>query len=109
IRVLDPACGSGNFLYVTIHLLLDLEKEVIAYAASHGTSVTPHVSPVQLAGIEINPFAQQLAQLVIWIGHLQWKYQNGFAPHRNPVLQPIESIRCMDAVLDLSDPEHPRD
>ena len=29
VRVLDPACGSGNFLYVTLHKLKDLEKEVL--------------------------------------------------------------------------------
>ena len=60
VTVLDPACGSGNFLYVAIHLLLDLEKEVIAYAATHGSNLLPQVRPTQLAGIEINPYAQQL-------------------------------------------------
>jgi type II restriction/modification system DNA methylase subunit YeeA len=109
VTVLDPACGSGNFLYVAINLLLDLEKVVIAYAANRDASVTPHVSPTQLAGIEINPYAQQLAQVVIWIGQLQWKHQNGFAPPRNPVLQPIENIRLMDAILDLTDAEHPKE
>jgi hypothetical protein len=109
VTVLDPACGSGNFLYVAINLLLEQEKEVIAYAANHDTSVTPHVTPAQLAGIEINPYAQELAQVVIWIGHLQWKHQNGFAAPRDPVLEPIENIRLMDAILDLSDPKHPRE
>ncbi len=109
ITILDPACGSGNFLYVAIHLLLDLEKEVIAYAANRGLTLLPHVRPTQLAGIEINPYAQQLAQVVIWIGYLQWKYQNGFQSPRNPVLEPIETIREMDAIVDLSDPEHPKE
>ncbi|MSR57546.1 MAG: class I SAM-dependent DNA methyltransferase [Planctomycetaceae bacterium] len=107
VRILDPACGSGNFLYVAIHLLLDLEKTVIAYGASHGLTQLPQVRPTQLAGIEINPYAQELAQVVIWIGYLQWMHHNGFNPPRNPVLDPIEGIRCMDAILDLTEPDHP--
>ena len=109
VTVLDPACGSGNFLYVAINLLLDLEKEVIAYAAAHGLALFPHVRPTQLSGLEINPFAQQLAQVVIWIGYLQWMHHNGFKPPSDPVLEPIESIRCQDAILDLSDPENPKE
>jgi hypothetical protein len=109
VTILDPACGSGNFLYVAIHLLLDLEKQVIAYAATRGLNLLPQVRPTQLHGIEINTYARQLAQVVIWIGYLQWKYQNGFTTPSNPVLEPIESIREMDAILDLSDPEHPKE
>ncbi|MCH7687853.1 MAG: class I SAM-dependent DNA methyltransferase, partial [Planctomycetes bacterium] len=107
VTVLDPACGSGNFLYVALHLLLDLEKEVIAYAARQGIGLFPHVRPTQLAGIEINRYAQELAQVVIWIGYLQWMRDNGFAPPRDPVLEPIESIRLMDAILDLTNPNSP--
>ena len=109
VTVLDPACGSGNFLYVALHLLLNLEKEVITFAANHGVGLLPQVRPTQLHGIEINPYAQQLAQVVIWIGFLQWMRDNGFSPPRNPVLEPIESIECRDAILDLSDPENPRE
>ncbi len=109
VRVLDPACGSGNFLYVAIHMLLDLEKEVITYAADRGLSPFPQVSPTQLYGLEINPYAQQLAQVVIWIGYLQWMHYNGFKMPDHPVLTPIETIRQMDAILDLSDPEHPKE
>ena len=109
VTVLDPACGSGNFLYVAIHMLLDLEKEVIAYAATRGLSLVPQVSPTQLHGLEINPYAQQLAQIVIWIGYLQWMHHNGFKMPDHPVLAPIESICCMDAILDLSDPDHPKE
>jgi type II restriction/modification system DNA methylase subunit YeeA len=107
VTILDPACGSGNFLYVALHLLLDLEKEVISYAARQELGLFPQVRPTQLAGIEINPYAQELASVVIWIGYLQWMHHNGFNPPSNPVLEPIESIRRMDAILDLSDPEHP--
>ena len=109
VTILDPACGSGNFLYVALHLLLDLEKEVITYAAHCGIGLLPQVRPTQLAGIEINPYAQELASVVIWIGYLQWMHDNGFNPPDNPVLEPIESIRRMDAILDLSDPENPKE
>jgi type II restriction/modification system DNA methylase subunit YeeA len=100
VSILDPACGSGNFLYVAVNLLLDLEKEVITYAAAHGASFLPKVRPTQLAGIEINPYAQQLAQVVIWIGYLQWMRDNGFNSPSNPVLEPIESIQLRDAIID---------
>jgi SAM-dependent methyltransferase len=109
IRILDPACGSGNFLYVAINLLLDLEKEVIAYAARHGTSLIPQVKPSQLYGLEINPYAAELAQIVIWIGYLQWIHHNGFAAPRDPILEPIDTIRNMDAIIDLSDPDNPKE
>ena len=109
VQVLDPACGSGNFLYVAIRLLLDLEKEVITFGADYGVSLLPQVRATQLHGIEINPYAQQLAQVVIWIGFLQWMRDNGFTPPRNPVLEPIESIHCKDAIVDLSDPENPKE
>jgi type II restriction/modification system DNA methylase subunit YeeA len=105
--VLDPACGSGNFLYVAIHLLLDLEKEVLTYAAAHDTGMLPQVRPTQLRGLEINPYAQQLAQVVVWIGYLQWMYANGFRPKLDPVLEQFENMRQTDAVLDLSDPDRP--
>jgi type II restriction/modification system DNA methylase subunit YeeA len=109
VGVLDPACGSGNFLYVAIHMLLDLEKEVITYASDRGLSPIPRVNPAQLHGLEINPYAQQLAQVVIWIGYLQWMHFNGFKMPDHPVLTPIESIKQMDAILDLTDPEHPKE
>ena len=109
VRILDPACGSGNFLYVSINLLLDLEKEVITYGATRGVSLLPQVRPTQLAGIEINPYAQELAQVVIWIGYLQWMHHNGFNPPRNPVLEPIESIRLKDAIVGSSDPDKPKE
>jgi len=109
VSVLDPACGSGNFLYVAINLLLDLEKEVIAYGATRGVMLLPQVRPTQLAGLEINPYAHELAQVVIWIGYLQWMHHNGFKVPVDPVLDPIETIRCTDAILDLSDPQHPKE
>jgi hypothetical protein len=102
VKVLDPACGSGNFLYVTLQKLLDLEKEVNDYALSQNlTSYTPHVSPEQLYGIEINPYAFHLAQITIWIGYLQWRHEHGYLPDYAPILRPMEeNFRCMDAILE---------
>jgi type II restriction/modification system DNA methylase subunit YeeA len=109
VTILDPACGSGNFLYVALRLLLDLEKEVITYAATHEINRFPFVRPTQLRGIELSPYAQELAQVVIWIGFLQWMKANGFSPPNDPVLDPMENIENRDAVLDLSDPANPKE
>ena len=100
IQVLDAACGSGNFLYVSLRLLLDLEKEVITLAAALGDSLAfPMVSPKQLHGIEINPYAYELAQTTIWIGYIQWWRDNGFGLPEEPILKPLEAIRQMDAIM----------
>jgi hypothetical protein len=106
IRILDPACGSGNFLYVSLALLKALEKELIAFAAIHGiTDLKSRVHPRQLHGIEISPYAVQLASIVIWIGYLQWKHRNAMPlGDEEPILEPLDQIRLMDAVLDCSDP-----
>ena len=74
VRILDPACGSGNFLYVALQQILDLDNEVVRFAARHDIALSPFpfVRPAQLHGIEINPYAAELAQNVIWIGYLQW-------------------------------------
>ncbi len=109
LKILDPACGSGNFLYVAIQELLDLEKEVITFGARPDVAVGlfPTVRPTQLAGIEINPYAAELAQVVIWIGYLQWMRDNGFNAPRDPILEPLQTIENRDAILDRADPEHP--
>ena len=108
VRVLDPACGSGNFLYVAIHMLLDLEKEVVTYASTRGLSLTTH-EPLATVRPGDQSLRQQLAQVVIWIGYLQWMHYNGFKMPDHPVLTPIETVRQMDAILDLTDPEHPKE
>jgi type II restriction/modification system DNA methylase subunit YeeA len=100
VRVLDPACGSGNFLYVALKHLLDLEKEVISFALAHRlTAFIPQVDPGQLYGIELNAYAHELAQVVVWIGYIQWLHDNGFGIPSHPILKPLENIRRMDAVL----------
>ena len=108
VRVLDPACGSGNFLYIALRLLLDLEREVIDFAAVqdwHG--LTPTVQPNQMLGLEINHYAAELARTALWIGYIQWHQANGFAYTQRPILTPLDTIRQTDATLDLTDPEHP--
>ncbi len=109
IRVLDPACGSGNFLYVSLALLKALEKELIAFASLHDIALAPRVHPRQLMGIETSEYARELASIVIWIGYLQWKHRNviPFADE-TPILQPLDQIELRDAILDLSDPNQPR-
>ena len=100
VRVLDPACGSGNFLYVALKQLLGLEKEAIVLATANGLEEwQPRVSPAQLHGIEINPYAHELAQIVIWIGYLQWMHDNGFPVEERPILRPLDSVLQMDAIL----------
>jgi len=99
VRILDPACGSGNFLYVAIQRLLELEKEVITFGAEIGEGLFPRVRPTQLHGIEINPYAAELAQVVIWIGYLQWMRDNGFNAPRDPILEPLQTIENRDAIL----------
>jgi hypothetical protein len=102
IRVLDPACGSGNFLYVVLNQLKNLEKEVWMYAGGVGlTQPDLGVTPAQLHGIEKNQFAAELAQVVVWIGYLQWLRNNGFleGSPREPILQTLHTIECRDAVL----------
>ena len=110
VEVLDPACGSGNFLYLALRSLLDLEKEVIDFAATNGwDSWQPTIRPDQMLGLEINPYAAELARTALWIGYIQWHQNNGFPYDHSPLLTPLVSIRRTDAILDLSDPVLPRE
>jgi len=101
VRVLDPACGSGNFLYVALKRLLDLWKEVSAFAAASGVAglLPDTVGPQHLYGIEVNVYAHELASVVVWIGYIQWLHDNGFGVPEDPILKPLRNIRRMDAVL----------
>jgi len=104
IRVLDPACGSGNFLYVALRLLLDLWKEVAIFSAQAGLSILAPLpglapSPEQLYGIEINDYAHELAQATVWIGYFQWLHDNGYGFVSEPILKPLDNIKLMDAIL----------
>ncbi len=100
VRVLDPACGSGNFLYVALRELLDLEQEVLNHAGAIGLDVAlPGVGPEQLFGIETSPYAHELAQVAVWIGYLQWMEASGYGSPPDPVLGPMTNIREMNAIL----------
>ena len=110
VEVLDPACGSGNFLYLALRSLLDLEKEVIDFAAGQGwPDLTPAVKPDQMLGLEINSYAAELTRTALWIGYIQWHQNNGFPYDQRPILTPLSSIQRTDSILDLSDPESPRE
>ncbi|MGD9676193.1 MAG: class I SAM-dependent DNA methyltransferase, partial [Candidatus Bipolaricaulia bacterium] len=99
-KVLDPACGSGNFLYVALRELLDLEKEVIALGMSLGFPYSmPTSDPRQLYGIEINEYAHELAQATVWIGYIQWLHENGFGWPAEPLLKKLDNIEHKDAIL----------
>ena len=105
VQVLDPACGSGNFLYIALRLLLDLWKEVSILASELGLPMMLPLpgfapSPVQLHGIEKNPYAHQLAQATIWIGYIQWLRENGYGAPPEPILSRLDNIKEMDAILD---------
>ena len=108
--VLDPACGSGNFLYLALHALKDLEHRVQLEAESLGIQrAFPVIGPANVKGIEINPFAAELARVSVWIGEIQWMRRNGFAEARDPILNPLDTIECRDAILspDHTEPDWP--
>jgi type II restriction/modification system DNA methylase subunit YeeA len=99
-KVLDPACGSGNFLYVALRELLNLEKEVITLSTSLGFPLSiPTADPRQLYGIEINEYAHELAQATVWIGYIQWLHENGFGWPAEPLLKKLDNIEHKDAIL----------
>ena len=100
--VLDPACGSGNFLYVSLQMLMDLEKEVIHHPLWAGLQMaTREVHPRQMYGVEIDPIAHALASIVVWIGYIQWRINNGYGQEfGQPILEELEdNIVCKDAIL----------
>lgn len=100
VQVLDPACGSGNFLYVALRELLDLEKEVISFAATCDLSgFFSAVGPEQMHGIELNEFAAQLAPITVNIGFIQWKRDNAFGQIEEPILKHTKNILNQDAIL----------
>lgn len=109
--VLDPACGSGNFLYLALHKLKDLEQQVQIDAETLGFQRQfPAVGPANVKGIEINQYAAELARVSVWIGEIQWMQQNGFRGAVEPILKSLETIKCGDAILndDGTEPEWPK-
>jgi hypothetical protein len=104
-RVLDPACGTGNFLYVSLELLKRLEGEVLEALVDLGgqealVGLGGHtVEPRQFLGMEINPRAAAIAELVLWIGHLQWHVRTKGGMPSEPILRAFKNIVVRDAVL----------
>ena len=108
--VLDPACGSGNFLYLALQALKDLEHRVQFEAEALGLErAFPEIGPASVKGIEINPYAAELARVSVWIGEIQWMRRNGFTESRDPILKPLDTIECRDAILnpDWTEPDWP--
>src|SRR5271157_1614356 len=101
VRVLDAACGSGNFLYLALKRMLDLWKEVYVFCAEHGFAAMVHqqVHPSQLYGLETNVYAHELASTVVWIGYLQWLKENGNPMPTEPILRQLTNIQHRDAIL----------
>ena len=99
-RVLDPACGSGNFLYISLLELKNIEHRVNLEAEALGLPRGfPRIGPEAVLGIELNPYAAELARVSVWIGEIQWMRRNGFEAAKNPILRTLDTIECRDAVL----------
>jgi type II restriction/modification system DNA methylase subunit YeeA len=99
-RVLDPACGSGNFLYLALRALKDLEHRVGIEAEAMGLHREfPRIGPEAVKGVEINPYAAELARVTVWIGEIQWMRRNGFNVSTHPILKPLDTVQCRDAIL----------
>ncbi|MDF2620610.1 MAG: hypothetical protein K0S00_3269 [Xanthobacteraceae bacterium] len=104
VRVLDPACGTGNFLYVALELMKRLEGEVLEAVADLGgqeaLGLDRHtIDPHQFLGMELNPHAAAIAELVVWIGFLQWFFRTQGGQPTEPILRDFKTIKAMDAVL----------
>ena len=106
-KVLDPACGSGNFLYLALRALKDLEHRANLDAEALGLhrQLTIECSPANVLGIELNTYAAELARVTVWIGEIQWMLKNGYPIRKNPILQPLDHIENRDAVLNVDGSE----
>jgi hypothetical protein len=107
-RVLDPACGTGNFLYVTLELMKRLEGEVLEALANLGGQealrLSSHsIDPHQFFGLEVNPRAAAIAELVLWIGYLQWHFRTKGGAPDDPILKAFRNIEVRNAVLTWDD------
>ena len=100
-RVLDPACGSGNFLFLGLKALKDIEHKSHLDAAAMGLDREADLvtGPHNVLGIELNEYAAELARVTVWIGELQWRLAHGYEFKTNPVLEPLQHIECRDALL----------
>ncbi|MGH7936251.1 MAG: class I SAM-dependent DNA methyltransferase, partial [Chthoniobacterales bacterium] len=105
-RVLDPACGSGNFLALSLNALKDFDLKIIKETTELQLPPdNPRVGPEAVLGIEINPYAAELARLTVWITELQWQLRNGFHIKRAPILGKLDGIVCRDALINSDETE----
>lgn len=106
-RVLDAACGSGNFLYVALKTLKDIERRVNTEAEQLGLQrqIGIECGPGNVLGIELDPYAAELARVTVWIGEIQWMLQNGYPIADNPILRPLHNIENRDALLNADGTE----
>ncbi|MDP2809984.1 MAG: class I SAM-dependent DNA methyltransferase [Rhodocyclaceae bacterium] len=100
-RVLDAACGSGNFLYLALKSLKDLERRANTEAEALGLhrQVSIEVSPANVLGIELDAYAAELARVTVWIGEIQWMLRNGYPVSAQPILKPLDTIEHRDALI----------
>lgn len=100
LRILDPACGSGNFLYLALQSVKDIENKANLECEILGLMPRlPIIGPEILRGIEINPLAAELARTTIWIGDIQWRIRNGIHAKPKPILRKLDAIECRDALI----------
>ncbi len=106
-RVLDAACGSGNFLYLSLQTLKDLEHRAQLDAEELGFTkqLTIATGTDNILGIETNDYAAELARVTVWIGEIQWCQRNGRPINKNPVLHSLDSIEHRDALLNADGSE----
>lgn len=101
LKILDPACGSGNFLYLALHAVKDLEHAANQECEIFGLPPRmPVVGPEILRGLEINPLAAELARTTVWIGDIQWAMRNGIYSRPEPILRRLDAIECRDALIE---------
>ena len=100
VTILDPACGSGNFLYLALQGVKDIENRANLECEALGLAPqAPTIGPEIVHGIEINPLAAELARTTIWIGDIQWRLRNGIHSKPQPILRKLDSIECRDALI----------
>lgn len=106
-RVLDAACGSGNFLYLALHALKDLEHRAQLDAELLGfeKKIIIGTGTQNVLGIETNEYAAELARITVWIGDIQWCHRNGRPINKNPILSSLDGIQQRDALINADGTE----
>jgi len=106
-RVLDPACGSGNFLYMAMRALKDLEHkaQIDGELMGFGRQIGIETGPRNILGLEINEYAAELARVTVWIGDIQWSQANGCPIAENPILRSLDTIEHRDALMNADGSE----